>query len=47
MRLLLDHGPISQMNSKDMEKRCAVMINTLADETASLELINKAKDVIV
>jgi hypothetical protein len=46
MRLMLDPAPISQMNSKDMENRCAAMIGVLSDEAASLALINNAKGVI-
>jgi hypothetical protein len=46
MRLLLDPGPISKMNSHDMTKRCALMIETLSDETKCNELIKKAIDVV-
>ncbi|MHC4055094.1 AIPR family protein [Bradyrhizobium sp. 25ACV] len=46
MRLLLDPFPNSQMNSKDMEKRCAAMIVVLADDGKSNELVKKAKGII-
>lgn len=46
MRLLLDPGPISKMNSQDMTKRCTPMIETLSDETKCNLLIKKAMDVI-
>lgn len=36
MRLLLDPLPNSQMNSKDMEKRCGAMISVLSDRSRRL-----------
>jgi hypothetical protein len=46
MRLLLDPLPNSQMNSKEMEKRCAAMIAILTDDTKANELVQKAKTII-
>ncbi len=46
MRLLLDAAPISKMNSNDMTKRCAPMIEALSDETKCNLLIKKAMSVI-
>jgi hypothetical protein len=34
------------MNSKDMEKRCVVMVDILSDDTKANELIKKAKAII-
>ena len=46
MRLLMDPHPRSQMNSKDMEKRCATMVGMLKDDAQALQLIHSAKGVI-
>jgi hypothetical protein len=46
MRLLMDPMPISHMNSRDMEKRCAVMIDRLSDEGEANKLIQEAKAII-
>ena len=46
MRLLMDPNPASQMSSKDMEKRCAVMTEVLADDAQANQLVQEAKKVI-
>jgi hypothetical protein len=46
MRLLMDPYSISHMNSKEMEKRCSVMIEILSDDTKANALIQKAKGII-
>lgn len=46
MRLLLDPGPISKMNSSDMTKRCTPMIETLSDEAKCNSLIKEAMEVV-
>jgi hypothetical protein len=46
MRLLLDPGPVSKMNSHDMTKRCAPMIEVLADDAKCQALIKRAMGVI-
>lgn len=46
MRLLMDSGPISKMNSHDMTKRCAQMIELLADDEKCQALIKEAMAVI-
>ena len=38
MRLLMDPYPTSQTNSKDMEKRCAAMLEKLTDDTKAIAL---------
>jgi hypothetical protein len=46
MRFLMDPFPASHMNSKDMENRCAAMIEVLSDVTKANELVQKAKGII-
>jgi hypothetical protein len=46
IRLLMDPLPTSHMNSRDMEKRCAAMINILSDDAKANDLIQKAKAAI-
>jgi hypothetical protein len=45
-RLLLDPEPLPYMNSKDMEKRCNAMIDTLSDQAKTDQLFQKAAKVI-
>lgn len=46
MRLLMDCGPISKMNSSDMAKRCSKMIVILSDEAKCNQLIKDAMEII-
>jgi hypothetical protein len=46
MRLLIDPYPLPLMNSKDIEKRSAAMIDILSDDAKANELVQKAKAVI-
>jgi hypothetical protein len=46
MRLLMDPLPNSQMNSKEMEKRCAAMIEVLSDDAKANDLVQRAKEII-
>jgi hypothetical protein len=46
MRYLLDRRPLPPMNSKEMERRCNLMIKIMSDQKRVDELFQKAKSII-
>jgi len=46
MRFLMDPLPLPLMNAKDMDKRCAAMIELLSDDAKANDLVQKAKGVV-